>query len=46
MKYQPRKVELMCAYSIKRNYHESVHITMKTVFVPTITSLVAVIFIS
>ena len=43
----PRKVELMCTHSFKkRDYHESLHITMKPVIIPMETSLITLIFIS
>ena len=41
---QPRKVDLICAYS--KNAVSILHITMKPVFFPIKTSVMAVIFIS
>ena len=46
---QPRKVELTCTHSKNVTTTVSVsilHITMKTIFIPTKTSLMAMIFIS
>ena len=42
----PRNVELTHTHSKKCDYHESLHITMKPVFVVMKINLVAVIFIS
>ena len=41
---QPRKIKLTCEHSIKmHNYHESLHMAMKPVIVPTETSLAALV---
>ena len=42
---RPKKTELMSEHSKKHNYCESLHITMKPVFVLMKTSLMAVIII-
>ena len=41
---RPRKAESMCTFIQKRDYHESLHITMKPVIISMETSLTALIF--